>query len=156
MYSVTYRGNEKTFSIVVLRRLWRKEAERLFGQLRQNFQSRSHPIHYLDYTMADGNQSPTKRKRGEGSPEESTPYVRPVQRSDIWYDDGNIVLQAESYQFKVYRGVLAESSTVFKDMLSLPQPPSKETDLVEGCPVIHLSDTWRELRWMLRSILRRG
>ncbi|KZP13123.1 hypothetical protein FIBSPDRAFT_835403 [Athelia psychrophila] len=106
--------------------------------------------------MSDGNQPPIKRKRAEGSPEVSEPYVCPLERSDIWYDDGNIILQAESYQFKVYRGVLAQRSSVFKDMFSLPQPPLKDSDLVEGCPVVHLSDGWIELRYILRSILRRG
>lgn len=114
------------------------------------------PIHYPNYPMSDGDELPIKRKHVEGSSEASKLYVRPLERSDIWYDDGNIVLQAQNHQFKVYRGVLAGSSSVFKDMFSLPQPPPKDNDLVEGCPIVQLSDKWRELRWILQLILRWG
>ncbi|KAF8145623.1 hypothetical protein K438DRAFT_1425906, partial [Mycena galopus ATCC 62051] len=49
---------------------------------------------------------------------------------DLWFEDGNIVIQAGNSQFRVYRGVLAKRSSVFQDMLSSPQPPDAET--IEG------------------------
>lgn len=37
--------------------------------------------------------------------------------NDVWFDDGNVILQAESTLFKVYRGILVQNSTVFHDMV---------------------------------------
>lgn len=37
--------------------------------------------------------------------------------NDVWFDDGNVILQAESTLFKVYRGILAQNSSVFHDMV---------------------------------------
>ncbi|KZP30901.1 hypothetical protein FIBSPDRAFT_814333 [Athelia psychrophila] len=67
-------------------------------------------------------------------------------RSDIWYEDVNVILQAGSTQFKVHRSILAENSTVFKDMFSFPQPPSANQELLEGCQIVRLSDTAEEVR----------
>ena len=65
---------------------------------------------------------------GEGGlvgPQDSTL----VTRSDIWLEDGNIVLQAENMQFKVHRGLLARVSPVFADVFSVPQPTQPQDDL---------------------------
>ncbi|KZP19048.1 hypothetical protein FIBSPDRAFT_791230, partial [Athelia psychrophila] len=80
--------------------------------------------------------------------------IDPV-RSDVWYDDGNVVLQAQNTQFKVYRGVLAQSSSVFKDMFTFPQPPSAEMELIDGCPVVHLSDRAEDVRYILQALCQR-
>ncbi|KAF7974951.1 hypothetical protein HWV62_11013 [Athelia sp. TMB] len=97
--------------------------------------------------MSTEEQPPSKRKRVDSS--DNT--VDPI-RSDIWYDDGNVVLQAQNTQFKVYRGILAQSSPVFKDMFMIPQPPIEDTQLVEGCPVVCLSDSAEEVRYVLRAL----
>ena len=41
---------------------------------------------------------------------------------DLWYGDGTVILIAESTGFRVYQGLLAKHSEVFRDMFSLPQP----------------------------------
>ncbi|KAF7326808.1 hypothetical protein MSAN_02496200 [Mycena sanguinolenta] len=69
---------------------------------------------------------------------------------ELWFDDGNIILQAGNSQFRVYRGILAARSTVFQDMLSLPQPPDSE--LVDGCPTVRLPDSERDVTVFLRAI----
>ncbi|KAJ7494261.1 hypothetical protein B0H11DRAFT_2190590 [Mycena galericulata] len=62
------------------------------------------------------------------------PEASPSQRiGKLWFEDGNIVIQAGNSQFRVYRGILAARSSVFQDMLSFPQPPDSE--LFEGCPL---------------------
>ncbi|KZP19036.1 hypothetical protein FIBSPDRAFT_828608 [Athelia psychrophila] len=81
-------------------------------------------------------------------------HIDPV-RSDIWYDDGNIVLQAQNVQFKVHKSILAHSSSVFRDMFSVPQPPSQDTHLVEGCPVVHLSDSAEDVSYILQALFQR-
>lgn len=61
----------------------------------------------------------------------------------FWYADGNVVLQAESTQFRVHRTLLSLHSVIMKDCFDCPQPVDNET--VEGCPVIHLSDSAKDI-----------
>ncbi|KAF7977014.1 hypothetical protein HWV62_4956 [Athelia sp. TMB] len=92
-----------------------------------------------------------KRKReGEVDPSAESPLVR----SKIWFEDGNIVLQAGGTQFKVYRGLLAESSPVFADMFSIPQPLTNE-NLMEGCAVVHLTDSVSDVTFVLEALFQR-
>ncbi|KAJ6509165.1 hypothetical protein C8R47DRAFT_1191489 [Mycena vitilis] len=69
---------------------------------------------------------------------------QPHRVQELWFEDGNIVIQAENSQYRVFRGMLAARSPVFQDMLSLPQPP--ETELVDGCPFVRLPDRALEPR----------
>ncbi|KAH6907599.1 hypothetical protein BKA70DRAFT_1283492 [Coprinopsis sp. MPI-PUGE-AT-0042] len=85
----------------------------------------------------------------------TTRAVTVVRSTNFWFDDGNLVLQAEGTQFKVHRGLLARHSCVLRDMLSLPQP-SQQQDLqeqsIDGCPVVVLCDKakyWAELLGVL-------
>lgn len=80
--------------------------------------------------------------------------AHPIQ-SELWFDDGNLVLQAGNTQFRIHRGIICASSTVFKEMFGLPQlVPGDE--VVEGCPVVHLSDSAVELQHALKAIYDRG
>lgn len=104
--------------------------------------------------MSASDEPILKRKRAETSPEGAATSVVPV-RSDIWYEDGNVILQAEGTQFKVHKSILAQSSSVFKDMFSFPQPPSVGTELVEGCPIVHLSDSAKDVNYVLQALFQR-
>ncbi|KAF8205575.1 hypothetical protein K438DRAFT_1964008 [Mycena galopus ATCC 62051] len=76
---------------------------------------------------------------------------QPAERvQDLWFEDGNLVIQAGNSQYRVYRGVLAMHSPIFQDMLSLPQPPDSE--LVEGCPLVRLTDSEEEVTSFLKAI----
>ncbi|KDR83241.1 hypothetical protein GALMADRAFT_113452 [Galerina marginata CBS 339.88] len=88
-------------------------------------------------------QSYAKRKRVDSTTEVDVPAIR---SSDFWFEDGNVVLQAQSKQFRVHRSVVARHSTVFRDMFSLPQPEGD--DLLDGCPIVHVTDAskdWEKL-----------
>ncbi|KAJ7494274.1 hypothetical protein B0H11DRAFT_2392517 [Mycena galericulata] len=74
----------------------------------------------------------------------------PQRIPELWFDDGNIVIQAGNIQFRVYRGILAARSPVFQDMLSFPQP--LDSELVEGCPLVHLNDAAAEVTVFLKAI----
>ncbi|RPD58554.1 hypothetical protein L226DRAFT_489919 [Lentinus tigrinus ALCF2SS1-7] len=69
------------------------------------------------------------------------------QDEEFWYEDGNIVLVVGDVKFRVFRGILADHSPVFREMFSLPQPPVEATC---PCPVIHLIDSPKEMRHILR------
>lgn len=76
--------------------------------------------------------------------------LEPQRVQELWFEDGNIVIQAGNSLYRVYRGVLATHSSVFKDMLSFPQPPDSE--LVEGCPIVRLPDSDREVTPFLKAL----
>lgn len=97
----------------------------------------------------------SKRKRVEDAPGSLTP-VQSTTRSVIWLEDGNVVIQAETTQFKVLRSLLAAHSSVFKDMFSMPQPPSEAEGTVQGCPVVHVSDSAVDVAIVLRALFFRG
>lgn len=61
-----------------------------------------------------------------------------ITRSSIWFDDGTLVVQAETTQFKIYGGILAHKSEIFRDALGVPQPPSIER--IDGVPLVHIQD----------------
>jgi BTB/POZ domain len=91
----------------------------------------------------------TKRPRTDTS--NAIPTV--PERGDPWLDDGNIILQAESTQFRVVRSILSASSSVFGDMFGIPQPENE--NLVDGCPVVHVSDTADDLHHVLKAVFDR-
>ncbi|KAJ7274464.1 hypothetical protein B0H12DRAFT_399869 [Mycena haematopus] len=83
------------------------------------------------------------------------PYSSPtlaVKRSpDVWFEDGTIILEAESIQFKVFKGILAANSTVFNDMLIVGSIP-ENNDMVEGCPVVHVFDSALDMKHFLKAL----
>ncbi|KAJ7496923.1 hypothetical protein FB451DRAFT_1386270 [Mycena latifolia] len=84
---------------------------------------------------------PPKRQRTEDAP---------VTRSDIWYQDGSVVLQAENTQFRVHWSILSQSSSFFRGLQGLPQPPDQPS--VDGCPIVELPDRLADLEILLRAL----
>ena len=76
----------------------------------------------------------------------------PPVRSMYWFDDGNVILEAENTQFRVHRSLLARHSKVFKDMFSLPQPATDPGLRPECCPVVFLSDKVTDLECVMSVI----
>ncbi|KAJ6620705.1 hypothetical protein B0H10DRAFT_1791251 [Mycena sp. CBHHK59/15] len=69
---------------------------------------------------------------------DTEPQEPPLTRStDFWFSDGNIVLQVESTQFRVHKGILSMHSPVFLDMFKMPQPADEAA--VDGCAVVVLA-----------------
>ncbi|KDQ59529.1 hypothetical protein JAAARDRAFT_192038 [Jaapia argillacea MUCL 33604] len=88
-------------------------------------------------------QPPLKRPR--------TDEVVPLTpHPDLWYDDGSIIVIAQSTMFKVYKGRLSQCSSVFQDMFCLSSSSTQE--LLDGCPMVHLSDSAQDVTHMLRAI----
>ncbi|KAJ6487133.1 hypothetical protein C8R47DRAFT_1127803 [Mycena vitilis] len=69
---------------------------------------------------------------------------------ELWFEDGNLILQAGQCQYRVYRGLLAAQSLIFRDMISLPQPTDSE--LIEGCPLVRLPDPEVEVTPFLQAM----
>ena len=73
---------------------------------------------------------------------------------ELWFDDGNIVLVAESTAFRLYKGPLSTTSPVFRDLFSFKG--SKDQELLEGCPAVRLHDSATHLRHFLRMLYMPG
>ena len=76
--------------------------------------------------------------------------------SFVSFRDGNIVLQADNVRFRVHEGILAANSTVFADMLSVPQPDGgRDVDVENSCPVVVLQDSPEDLNYLLKALYDR-
>lgn len=78
---------------------------------------------------------------------------------EFWYDDGNIVVVARDVGYRIYKGLLADCSPVLKNMFSTPQThaaSSSAADLTHDvCPVVHVSDSPEDFRYILRFYMPR-
>lgn len=104
----------------------------------------------LTIQMSTPTGSVAKRKRTEEDAD-----AKAIVRSDLWFEDGNIVLEAERTQFKVHRGLLSRNSSVFRDMFTVPQPSTTEEEMVEGCAVVQLSDSAADVTYVLQALCER-
>lgn len=86
---------------------------------------------------------------------ELPPEVQITPHSELWFEDGNIELIAENVSFRVHKTVLAGSSDFFKDMFSLPQPPTEESaeenalHMQPEIPRLQTSETAEDLAYFL-------
>ncbi|KAJ7782684.1 hypothetical protein B0H16DRAFT_464696 [Mycena metata] len=74
----------------------------------------------------------------------------PITRSELWHTDGKCRSTSRKHAIPRSLGVLARNSQFFRDMQSLPQPPSQPT--VEGCPVVELPDAEADVKFVLRAL----
>ena len=74
-----------------------------------------------------------------------------THHEEFWLDDGNVVLVAQTVAFRMYRGLLAAQSTVFADMFA--SSTHKADEMIEGCPVVRVSDSPEDLAQLFRVIL---
>ncbi|KAJ6594738.1 hypothetical protein B0H19DRAFT_1284375 [Mycena capillaripes] len=63
----------------------------------------------------------------------------PQRVQELWFEDGNIIIQAGNSLYRVYRGPLATRSSVLRD-------------IVEGCPFVEFPDPEVEVTPFLRAI----
>jgi hypothetical protein len=68
----------------------------------------------------------------------------------LWIEDGNLILEADTARFKVYRGVLVKYSSVFCEILSIPQPSDQE--LFDGLPIVRLQDSSEDVTYFLNAL----
>ncbi|OJT09463.1 hypothetical protein TRAPUB_14066 [Trametes pubescens] len=107
----------------------------------------------LDSATDDGCDTRQSTAEGSEDPVQDNSGSARTRDEEFWYDDGTIILVAGNVEFRVYKGILAENSSVFRDMFSLPQPPISSSDVPSsenGCPIVHLSDSPEDLRHILR------
>lgn len=75
----------------------------------------------------------------------------PIRDADVWFSTGNLIIVAGGrVAFRVYRGLLALKSEVFRELFELPPPPDQEK--MDDCPVVQLSDSPEDLKHLLLVI----
>jgi hypothetical protein len=80
----------------------------------------------------------------------------PQRSEDLWLDGGNLVIRAEDVVFKVLAAQLSIASSIFKDMLGVPQPPSASAETYEGVPFVLLPDSAFDITQFLKAIMYLG
>ncbi|KAK6991794.1 BTB domain-containing protein [Favolaschia claudopus] len=74
---------------------------------------------------------------------------------DLWFPDADLILRAEDSIFRVYGGFLGARSSVFRDMISFPQPTTStqtEEEMINGRAVVRLHDSAAEAASFLRAV----
>lgn len=64
---------------------------------------------------------------------------------DFWFSDGNVILSAGSFAFKVHRSQLERHAEIFQTMLSIPQPENADS-------IINLCDSPTDVYHLLRAL----
>jgi hypothetical protein len=75
----------------------------------------------------------------------TTPYFPFRVCQDFWFSDGNVILSAGSFAFKVHRGQLERHGEIFQTMLSIPQPEYADS-------IINLCDSPTDVYNLLRAL----
>lgn len=79
-----------------------------------------------------------------------------ITPSSPWFEDGNLIIEVETSRFKVYGGLLALHSAIFKDMLAMPRPAIHDaSDYVDGCPIVRLEDHVDDWGFVLAALFER-
>lgn len=71
-----------------------------------------------------------------------------TKESSLWFDDGNVVLQAEATQYKVHRGVVSLHSAILQNLLK-PSSEDVKPEVVEDCPLFVLKASSADLTLLL-------
>ncbi|KAJ7052895.1 hypothetical protein C8F01DRAFT_1169206 [Mycena amicta] len=70
-----------------------------------------------------------------------------IVHSDLWFDDGNLLVQAQGTQFRVFRGTLVYHAPGIKALLD-----SEDPEQIAGTPVLVLSDSSEDLEYVFRTL----
>ncbi|KZT25453.1 hypothetical protein NEOLEDRAFT_1133371 [Neolentinus lepideus HHB14362 ss-1] len=75
---------------------------------------------------------------------------------ELWFEDGNVILQAETTLFRVFRSIMAAYSQIFMDMFSLPWSQANSPEGSDGKALVVMHDTAEDLRHFLGVIFIPG
>ncbi|KAM5535545.1 hypothetical protein V8D89_010789 [Ganoderma adspersum] len=75
------------------------------------------------------------------------------QDQDFWFEDGSVVVIAQTTAFRVHRSVLSRHSDTFSGLFSIPQPASPESlELIDGCPVVRVANSAHDFLCLFRAL----
>lgn len=119
-------------------------------------------------TQDDDEENPlAKRESGQEVLESVTMSEAPAQDDsagdgqpiehdeEFWFEDGTVILVSLDVEFRVYQGVLAVLSPVFKALFAERDHELRDVPLGGNqtfqCPVVRVTDSPEDLRHLLRS-----
>jgi hypothetical protein len=72
----------------------------------------------------------------------------------LWLSDGDLIIRAENFSFRIYSKALAANSTVFADMLGFSPlvGDAADNEMMDGLPVVHLFDSAADATLFLKAI----
>jgi len=79
------------------------------------------------------------------------PIPKKSESSNVYYEDGNIVIIAEDIAFRVHQSVLSKRCEVFSDMFVVGRPTSLD-ETFEDCPVVRVSDSAKDWELFLEVL----
>ncbi|GJE90724.1 BTB/POZ domain-containing protein [Phanerochaete sordida] len=79
----------------------------------------------------------------------------PAKCTELWFEDGNVVLLAQNRSFRVHQGMLAKRSTYFADAFASPRRDLSE-EMCEGCPLVRLDDEADDMRILLLALYQQS
>ncbi|KAJ7778675.1 hypothetical protein DFH07DRAFT_730644 [Mycena maculata] len=92
-------------------------------------------------------ENPTDRTIAQAA---ASSQIKPKRDLELWFEEGNLVVQAEDYQFCLFKSFLTKRSPIFKDTLSMPQPEGAER--INGCPVVRIHDSGADAVHFFKAI----
>jgi hypothetical protein len=130
--------------------------------------SSSHPRETNTFPTLKESYSRNHKSNSEHTTEKGELKVH----SDLWFEDGSVVLRAENTLFKVHISQLSRHSAFFRDMFSLPQPKpttigessctsspltsngdgNEKDNLWDGCPLVYLHDKAEDVGNLLTAL----
>ncbi|KAF7288380.1 F-box domain-containing protein [Mycena chlorophos] len=92
-------------------------------------------------------ESRKKRKHSD-----SDAQVPLLTRSEVWFDDGNLIVQAQNTLFRVSRGVLAYHAPGIVELLN---DPERMVDHIEGVELLVLQDAAEDVEVVFKQLFHR-
>ncbi|KAK2462900.1 hypothetical protein APHAL10511_005098 [Amanita phalloides] len=77
-----------------------------------------------------------------------------IRVQDLWFEDGGVVVQAESCLYRVSRGILAARSSIFKGVFHscAASTTGEGLEMMDGVPFLRLPDAERDVTHFFKAI----
>lgn len=79
--------------------------------------------------------------------------AEPKKCTDFWFKSGDFVVIAKrKMAYRVHGDILGRKSKVFNDLLNPDLPRPEVEEMMEGCPIVHITDTPKDFFTFLKLI----
>lgn len=87
----------------------------------------------------------------------TTPTLPDLQRvSDLRFEAGGLIIQADQSCFKIFKGILTAQSSVFKYILDESPTTTKSYVDEHASHLLHIADSAEDMTYFLRAIFDSG
>ncbi len=120
--------------------------------------ARTDGVEDMEDVKLDSSNNSSASVDDSSTPSHSKSAIQLEKDEEFWFEDGTVILHAGDVEFRVYGGLLAGHSAVFKELFAQSHPT--RTVSIAGrhdfpCPVVKLSDSPYDIRHFLRSCMPR-